>query len=55
MARKTDWRDGPGGNLGLGQRLLAGDAEDCALLEAREIAFDAGVSGDGVAEGAPRA
>lgn len=55
MARKTDWRDGPGGNLGLGQRLLAGDAEDCALLEAREIAFDAGAAGDGAAGGEPRA
>lgn len=41
MARKTDWVAGQdGATTGLGQRLLATDQADYALLEIRSIAFD---------------
>ncbi len=40
LARKTDWQTLPTGNAyGLGQRLLATDAEDYALLDIRKIEF----------------
>jgi type VI secretion system protein ImpE len=42
LARKTDWRTVTDTNqLGLGQRLLATDADDYALLDIRRIAFNA--------------
>jgi len=38
LARKTDWVDAGGGlESGLGQRLLATDADDVPLLEVREL------------------
>lgn len=41
MARKTDWQAVTDTTqLGLGQRLLATDADDYSLLEVRAIAFD---------------
>lgn len=45
MARKTLWVEAsPGTTLGLGQRLLATDAGDYALMDTREIELDS--SGD---------
>lgn len=42
LARRTEWQDrGDGWQLGLGQRLLATDAGERALLECRDIRFDA--------------
>jgi len=42
LARKTDWLPGKdGASTGLGQRMLATDQGDYALLEVRSIAFDA--------------
>ncbi len=41
MARRTDWQEAPGDlYVGLGQRLLATDAGEFPLLEAREVLFD---------------
>lgn len=41
MARRTDWRDlGDGTQIGLGQRLLATDSDDHALLDTRVIVLD---------------
>lgn len=40
LARKTEWRDlGADCFAGLGQRVLATDAEECPLLDARTIRF----------------
>ena len=40
LARRTEWRDaGAGWFLGLGQRMLATDAGEAALMEIRRIAF----------------
>ena len=48
LARKTDWVDQGGDiSLGLGQRLLATDEADYALLDTRHILFDNEVEGDG--------
>lgn len=45
MARKTDWRSvDDTTQLGLGQRLLATESEDYALLDSRELVFDTAVS-----------
>lgn len=42
LARKTDWVERDGGyNLGLGQRMLATDAEEAPLLECRTIEISA--------------
>jgi type VI secretion system protein ImpE len=42
MARRTEWVEaGPGGGHGLGQRMLATDAGEFALMETRLIEFDA--------------
>ncbi len=35
LARLTSWQDGPGGQFGLGQRLLATEAADHAFLDLR--------------------
>jgi type VI secretion system protein ImpE len=39
MARKTDWRDQEGVNIGLGQRILATDTGEFSLLEIRTLEF----------------
>lgn len=50
LARKTEWRElQPGVWTGLGQRVLGSDAGDHALMDVREILFDA-VEDDGVPE-----
>lgn len=40
LSKVTQWLDEPGGNIGIGQRLLATDQEDLALLELRQMEFD---------------
>lgn len=48
LARKTDWVDKGGDvSVGLGQRLLATDEADYALLDTRQIQFDNEVVGNG--------
>jgi len=43
LGRKTEWVDVDAGlQVGLGQRMLATDAADYPLLDARLISFDAG-------------
>jgi type VI secretion system protein ImpE len=43
LARKTEWLETDAGlNVGLGQRLLATDEEDIALLDVRQIDLDTG-------------
>jgi type VI secretion system protein ImpE len=50
LARKTEWVDAPGGvQHGLGQRVLATDAEELPLLEARSAAMDNEIEPDGEA------
>ena len=39
LARKTDWHDQGGVNIGLGQRVLATDVGEYALLEVRTLEF----------------
>jgi type VI secretion system protein ImpE len=47
LSRRTDWRDlGNGGFAGMGQRLLATDAGDTALMDLRRLVI-AGGDGDG--------
>ena len=42
LARRTEWQErGEGWFLGLGQRMLATDAGEFALMDVRRIAFDA--------------
>lgn len=42
LSRKTDWRESPSGEFrGLGQRILATDAAEFALMDMRSIVFDA--------------
>lgn len=42
LARKTDWTEpAPGVNLGLGQRMLMTDSGDYALMDLRQVRFDA--------------
>lgn len=40
LARRTDWEDRAGWSVGLGQRLLATDAEDTPILEVRSIVLE---------------
>ncbi|HSN71930.1 MAG TPA: type VI secretion system accessory protein TagJ [Steroidobacteraceae bacterium] len=41
LSRKTEWRDlGPELHVGVGQRVIATDAEEIGLLEVRRIAFE---------------
>jgi type VI secretion system protein ImpE len=42
LAQITDWRDGPIGPEGLGQRLLATNVTDYPLMDVRRIEIDAG-------------
>jgi type VI secretion system protein ImpE len=50
LGRRTEWLDqGDGVFFGLGQRMLATDQGEFALLETREIVLDT-AAGDGVAE-----
>ena len=43
LARKTEWRERPGGAyIGAGQRILATDAADYALLDVRQVKFAPG-------------
>jgi type VI secretion system protein ImpE len=52
MARKTDWQTmDDATQLGLGQRLLATNADDYALLDLRKIEFDVIESDAAAAEG----
>jgi type VI secretion system protein ImpE len=47
LARRTDWRDlGNGGFAGIGQRLLATNAGDTALMDLRKLVIGGG-GGDG--------
>ncbi len=47
LSRRTDWRDlGNGGFAGLGQRVLATDAGDTALMDLRRLTITGG-GGDG--------
>lgn len=39
LSKVTEWQDAPGGSIGLGQRLLAGDQEDFPVLELRQVEF----------------
>lgn len=39
LSRRTDWVDGPQGSHGLGQRMLATDAGEYALMDVRLIEF----------------
>lgn len=58
LSKQTDWSEvAEGVQQGLGQRLLATDDGDLALLEVRELVFDAGVSaaGGGASTGASHA
>ena len=42
MSRRTDWRDaGPDWQLGLGQRMLATDADEIALMDLRHLSVTA--------------
>ena len=55
MARGTEWTESPGGTyLGLGQRLLATDEGEYALMDIRQIKLDSTNDGD-PAEPAPEA
>ena len=46
MARKTDWRECPGGSfVGVGQRMLATDAGEHSLLDLRDLSLDTGAEG----------
>jgi type VI secretion system protein ImpE len=40
LARRTDWTEVPGGYVGIGQRVLATNDGDHALLDVREIDLD---------------
>jgi type VI secretion system protein ImpE len=46
MARKTEWRETPGDPQGLGQRLLATDQGEHALLDLRLLKLDTAAGGD---------
>ena len=52
LARATDWREQPGGGWhGVGQRMLATDQTEVALLDARVITFDVEPEAPAAAEG----
>lgn len=54
LARRTEWRErAPEVWCGLGQRLLGSDAGEHALMDVREIVFDAAESSDAPADAAP--
>jgi protein involved in temperature-dependent protein secretion len=41
LARGTDWREGPNGSQGVGQRIWAlGDGDDVGILALRQLTFD---------------
>ena len=40
LARETHWIDANGGQIGIGQRMLATDLSDHAFLDLRELSFD---------------
>lgn len=40
LARLTSWQDGPGGQQGMGQRLLATDSADHAFLDLRHLRLE---------------
>lgn len=46
LARKTEWEERDGWALGLGQRMLATDADEYPLLQVRSIVLDNPVTGD---------
>jgi type VI secretion system protein ImpE len=53
LARKTEWNEAaPELFVGLGQRMLAGDAGDYPLMEIRKIVFDEDIQADGPAAAA---
>jgi type VI secretion system protein ImpE len=55
LARKTVWQEHPGGTvLGLGQRTLATDRADYALMDIREIDFDESEAAEAEADSACR-
>jgi len=37
LARRTDWRDGPAGETGIGQRVLSSDGPEQGILAVRDI------------------
>ncbi|WP_349656339.1 type VI secretion system accessory protein TagJ [Xanthomonas sp. 10-10] len=41
LARRTEWTEGAQGEIGLGQRMLGTESREVALLEVRELQFDA--------------
>ncbi len=41
LSRRTEWREAGGWELGLGQRMLATDADEVALMDLRRIEFTA--------------
>lgn len=41
LARRTEWTEGAQGEIGLGQRMLSTESREVALLEVRELQFDA--------------
>ncbi|TXD44718.1 virulence protein SciE type [Xanthomonas campestris] len=41
LARRTEWTQGAQGEIGLGQRMWSTEARDVALLEVRDVQFDA--------------
>jgi type VI secretion system protein ImpE len=46
LGRMTDWKvAGKGPTLGVGQRLFFIDGQDRAMLEVRDIEFEAGATG----------
>jgi type VI secretion system protein ImpE len=54
MARGTDWSEAPGGTyVGLGQRLLATNETEHALMDIRQIKLDSTNDGEPAAEPAP--
>lgn len=55
LSRRTDWSEPlPGFHVGVGQRMLATDAGDLALMDLRELTFDvdAGTTDDGATDAA---
>lgn len=40
LSKVTEWQDTPSGSIGVGQRLLATDQDDFAILEFRHIEFE---------------
>jgi type VI secretion system protein ImpE len=40
-SRRTEWRTAGGWELGMGQRMLATDADDVAIMDLRRVEFTA--------------